>query len=126
MELGLEKVPNCECMFVHRKQGLFQSEYMDDIKMAGTKQNMAPMRKKLMKDVDRDEPTSILDHLYFGCTQRECKPNETIVERYTKMLEVRISAKKYTEYQLHRGKLLYCHRKEEQVQSVLKLIKEKV
>ena len=35
--------------FVHRKQGLFLSVYVDDIKMAGKKQNTAPERKKLMK-----------------------------------------------------------------------------
>ena len=34
-------------MFVHRKQGLFLSVYVDDIKIAGKKQNMAPMWKKL-------------------------------------------------------------------------------
>ena len=39
-------------------------------------------RNKLMKNVDLDEPTSLLDHVYLGCTQRECKPNETIVEEY--------------------------------------------
>ena len=33
--LGCEKVPNWECLFVHRKQGLFLSEDVDDIKMAG-------------------------------------------------------------------------------------------
>ena len=32
--------------------------------------------------VDLDEPTSFLDHVYLGCTQRECKPNETIIEKY--------------------------------------------
>ena len=32
-----------------------------------------------MKNVDIEEPTSFLDHVYFGCTQRECKPGETIV-----------------------------------------------
>ena len=37
-ELGWEKIPNWEWMFVHRKQGLFLSENVDDIKMAGTKQ----------------------------------------------------------------------------------------
>ena len=79
-------------MFVHRKQGLFLSVYVDDIKMAGKKQNVAPMWKKLMKNVDIDEPTSFLDHVYLGCTQRECKPNETILEQYTKMFESRISA----------------------------------
>ena len=25
-----------------------------------------------MKHVDLDAPTSFLDHVYFGCTQREC------------------------------------------------------
>ena len=42
-ELGWDKVPNWECLFVHRKQGLFLSVYVDDIKMAGRSQNMAPM-----------------------------------------------------------------------------------
>ena len=48
-ELGLEKLPKWECMFAHRTQGLFLSEYVDDIKMAGKDQNLAPMWKKLMK-----------------------------------------------------------------------------
>ena len=41
LELGLEKVPDWDCLFVHRKQGLFLSVYVDDMKMAGKKQNMA-------------------------------------------------------------------------------------
>ena len=90
-ELGWEKIPNWACMFGHRKQGLFLSVYVDDIKMAGKKQDMAPMFKKLMKHVDIDEPTSFLDHLYLGCTERECKPNETSIAQYTKMFESRIS-----------------------------------
>ena len=49
LELGWEKVPNWERMFVHRKEGLFLSVYVDDVEMAGKKQNMAPMWKKLMK-----------------------------------------------------------------------------
>ena len=31
VELGWERVPNCECLFVHRKQGLFLSVHVDDI-----------------------------------------------------------------------------------------------
>ena len=46
----------------------------------------------MLKNVDIDKPTSILDHVCLGCTQRECKPNETIIEQYTKMFESRISA----------------------------------
>ena len=42
---------------------------------------MAPMWKKLMKNVDIDEPASFLDHVYLGCSQRECKPNETNIEK---------------------------------------------
>ena len=49
LELGLEKLPKWECMFAHRTQGLFLSEYVDDIKMAGKDQNLTPMWKKLMK-----------------------------------------------------------------------------
>ena len=56
--------------------------------MAGKKQNMAPMWKKTKKDVDPDEPTSFLDHVFLGCTQRECKPNETIVVQYRDMNHV--------------------------------------
>ena len=50
------------------------------------------MTKKLMKNVDLDELTSFLDHVNLGCIQRECKPNESIIEEYTKMFESRISA----------------------------------
>ena len=45
-----------------------------------------------MKNVDLDEPTSFLDLVFLGCTQSECKPNETIVEEFSKMFELRISA----------------------------------
>ena len=31
-------------------------------------------------------------HVYLGRTQRECKANETITDRHTKMFESRISA----------------------------------
>ena len=60
--------------------------------MTGKKENMTPMWKKLMKNVDPDETDSFLDHVCLGCTQRECKPNEIIIEEYTKMFESPISA----------------------------------
>ena len=40
---GWEKIPNWECLFVHREKGLFLSVYVDDIKLAGKKQNLDPM-----------------------------------------------------------------------------------
>ena len=65
---GWEKIPNWECLFVHREKGLFLSVYVDDIKLAGKKQNLDPMWKVLNKEVDLGEPTSFLDHVYLGCT----------------------------------------------------------
>ena len=45
-----------------------------------------------MKDVDLGEPTSLLDHVYLGCTQRECQISKDIVGNYRSMFESRISA----------------------------------
>ena len=42
---GWEKVSNWECLFVHREKGLFLSVYVDDITLAGKKQNIDPMWK---------------------------------------------------------------------------------
>ena len=46
---GWEKIPNWECLFVHCEKGLFLSVYVDDIKLAGKKQNIDPMWKLLTK-----------------------------------------------------------------------------
>ena len=66
--------------------------YVDDIKLAGKKQNIDPMWKLLNKEVDLEEPTSFLDHVYLGCTQRQCEINKDIVDNYRTMFESRISA----------------------------------
>ena len=52
---GWEKIPNWECLFVHREKGLFLSVYVDDIKLAGRKQNLDPLWKVLSK-VELGEP----------------------------------------------------------------------
>ena len=38
LKYGWEKVSNWECLFADRKKGLFLSVYVDDIKLAGKKQ----------------------------------------------------------------------------------------
>ena len=88
----LDIVPNWECVFVKREKGLFLSVYVDEIKLAGKKQNFDPTWTTLMKHVDLEEPTSFLDHVYLGCTQRECQTRKDIVENYRNMFESRISA----------------------------------
>ena len=65
--------------------------YVDDIKLAGKKQNIDPMWKVLNKEVDLGEPTSFLDHVYLGCTQRQCEISKDIVDNYRTMFESRIS-----------------------------------
>ena len=54
---GWKKIPNWEGLFVHREKGLFLSVYVDDIKLAGKKQNLDPMWKQLNKEADLGEPT---------------------------------------------------------------------
>ena len=66
--------------------------YVDDIKLAGKKQNLDPMWKLLNKEVDLGEPTSFLDHEYLGCTQRQCEISKENVDNYRTMFESRISA----------------------------------
>ena len=65
---------------------------VDDRKLVGKKQNVNPTWKILMKDVDLGEPTSFLDHVYLGCTQRECQISKDIVDNYKSIIESRISA----------------------------------
>ena len=66
--------------------------YADDIKLAGKKQNIDPMWKVLMKQVDFGEPTSFLDHVYLECIQREYKTSRDIVDKKRNMFEARMFA----------------------------------
>ena len=66
--------------------------YVDDKKLAGKKHNIDPMWKVLNKEVDLGEPTSFLDHVYLGCTQRQCEVSQDIVDNYRTTFESRISA----------------------------------
>ena len=87
LQCGWEKVSNWECLFGHRRKGLFLSVYVDDIKIADKKQNFEPMWKLLNKEVDLGEPTSFFDHENLGCTQRQCEMSKDIVENYRTMFE---------------------------------------
>ena len=62
---GWEKIPNWECLFVHREKD-YSYVYVDDLELAGKKQNLGPMWKLLNKEVDLAEPTSFIDHVYLG------------------------------------------------------------
>ena len=66
--------------------------YVDDIKLAGKNQNIDPMWKVFNKEVYLGEPTSILDHVFLGCTQRQREISQDIVDNDRAMFESRISA----------------------------------
>ena len=68
---------------MHREKGLFLSVYVDDIKLAGKKQNLDPMWKLLNKEVDLGEPTSFLDHVHLGLHSKTM-PNK---QRYCGQLQ---------------------------------------
>ena len=55
---------------------------VDEIKPAGKKQNIDPMWKVLMKYLDVGKPTSFLDHVSLGRTQRKCQTSKDIVDTY--------------------------------------------
>ena len=60
--------------------------------MAGKKQNLDPMLKIFVKEVDLGEPTSSLDQVYLRCTQRECKTSKDIADNFKDLFEFRMSA----------------------------------
>ena len=45
-----------------------------------------------MKKVDMGEPTSFLDHIYLGCTQRQCETSKGMVDDDRTIFECRIFA----------------------------------
>ena len=92
LKYGWEKIPSWECLFVHREKGLFLSVYVDDFKLAGKKQYINRMWKVMNKEVDLGEPTSFLDHVYLGCTQRQCQISKDILDNYRTKSESRISS----------------------------------
>ena len=86
---GWEKVPKWECYLYTRKHFIC---------VCGWHKNWLERNKTLvqheilMKDVDLGEPTSFFDHVYLGCTQRECQTSKDIVHNYRSMFESRIPA----------------------------------
>ena len=85
VKYGWEKIPIRESLFVHREQGLFLSVNVDDIKLAGKKQNLDPMWKLLNKEVDLGQPT-------WDAVKRQYEISKDIVGNCRAMFESRISA----------------------------------
>ena len=48
--------------------------------------------RRYFEILDLGEPTSFLDHVYLGCTQRECETGKDIVDNFWNIFETKISA----------------------------------
>ena len=71
LKYGWEKVSTWECLFVHREKGLFLSVYVDDIKLAGEKQNINPMWKALNKESWLGENQHLSLIMYTWCVLKD-------------------------------------------------------
>ena len=91
LEHGWEKVPNWECLFVHREKGLFLSVCVDDIKLAGKKQKMIRYGKYLINRLIWENHHHSLT-IFLGCIQRQCETSKDIVDNHRTMFESRVSA----------------------------------
>ena len=49
---------------------IFMSVCVDDIKMVGRKESLAPIRAKLRKKIELADPRPVIDQVYLECTQR--------------------------------------------------------
>ena len=94
-----KRFPNWDCFFAHREKGLFLSVYVDNFKLVGKKQNTIRLGKYSWKPLIWEKPTPFLDHVYLGCTERECQISEDIVDNYKILFESRISAGALEKYQ---------------------------
>ena len=82
--IWMGKVQNWECLFVHRKQGLFLLVHVDDTQIAGRKQNLSPVWKNWWNWLTWEN-----HQVFLGCTQRDCKSVDSIIEEYKKDVRIR-------------------------------------
>ena len=79
------------CSFIETKKNFCQYLSMTS-KWVERSRIWPPCGRKWWKKYILTKSTSFLDHVYLGCSQCECKPNETIIEQYRKIFESRLSA----------------------------------
>ena len=78
-EIGFEKIHGWENLFVHREKKLFLSVYVDDFKMAGSKQHLKAMWEEVGKKLEMDPPEPVHGNVYLGCSQHDIKTDNDLV-----------------------------------------------
>ena len=123
LEFGWGEEPNLECLSVHRKQRLFVSIYVDDIKMARKKQNTTSTWEKLGKNADLGGSISCLDHVCLGCTRRESKVIENVIDQYRENVRIMnycYSNWKYQDGRVHAKTVAWSYDMERHVKKCVK------
>ena len=93
---GFEPVTSWECLYEHAKDGLFLSVYVDDFKMAGRKDSLAPIWAKLGKHLELEPPTPFDENIYLGCGQSNITLPPPIIVAEKQMLYKKRFAKDVT------------------------------
>ena len=63
LKCGFEKVIGWECLYKHSAKGLLLSVYVDDFKLGGRRENIAPMWKALGSHLDLDPPVNLRNNV---------------------------------------------------------------
>ena len=88
---GFQPVPGWECLFVHRKQQLFLSVYVDDFKMAGNKANLNKMWKELGKEINLEPPVPFSENIYLGVKQMDVEVPQAHLEKRKEFVQTVLS-----------------------------------
>ena len=92
LEHDWEKVPDWECLFVHHQKGSLLSVYVDDIKLAGEKQNLDPLWKNSINKLIWDNQHHFWIMSTWFALRDNAKLRKGIVDSDRTMFESRISA----------------------------------
>ena len=68
-----------EFLYKHRTEVLFLSAYVDDIKLAGKKDAVHRMSKRLGEVLGPEEPLPLDKNVYLGCGQQNVVPPDILL-----------------------------------------------
>ena len=77
--MGGRKQPGKVCSFIASKDGCYPCTWIA-LKWQERHKHWSRFWKTLMNRVDLEKPTTFLDQVYLGCTQRQCKQNNSHVD----------------------------------------------
>ena len=78
---GFTKMRGWDNVFQNKAKKLWLSVYVDDFKLVGAKENIAPMWKSLMRTIDLEPPIALHNNVYLGCKQEPEKFDKLAVQQ---------------------------------------------